>query len=250
MAFYKSSNPALSKKTFDQVIRDGDESEVMTINGTVNKTALLGLIVFISAYLTWNMFMSAQNIAAVQPFMIGGFILGFITAIVLVFKKTWAPYLAPLYCVFEGLALGGFSAFMEATFPGIVLQAIILTLTILFSLLLIYKMGIIKVTENFKLIVASATMGIALTYLISFVGGFFGLHMSFIHEGSTFGIIFSVIVVIIAALNLVMDFDFIEEGAEKGAPKYMEWYAAFGLMVTLIWLYLEILRLLSKLRSR
>jgi uncharacterized YccA/Bax inhibitor family protein len=156
--------------------------------------------------------------------------------------------MATVYAALEGLFLGAISAYFEMAYQGIVTQAIILTMGVLFSLLALYKFRIIKVTENFKMIVVAATGGIALIYLVSFIGGFFGLNMPFIHEGGTFGIIFSVVVVIVAALNLVMDFDFIEEGSEKGAPKYMEWYAAFGLMVTLIWLYLEILRLLSKLR--
>jgi uncharacterized YccA/Bax inhibitor family protein len=250
MALYKSKNPALSINTFKNIPRVADSVETMTIQGTVNKIAFLGLIVFASALYVWNKFTSIEDIAIIQPYIIGGFIAAFIAALVIIFKKTTAPYMAPLYCVFEGLALGGLSGYMESVYPGIVFQAILLTFGILFSLLLIYKMKIIAATENFKLIVASATAGIAICYLVSFIGGFFGFNLPFIHGNSTFGIVFSLFVVVIAALNLVMDFDFIEKGAESNAPKYMEWYAAFGLMVTLIWLYIEILRLLSKLRSR
>jgi len=185
----------------------------------------------------------------VMPLAVGGGILGFIMGIVVSFNVRLAPTLAPVYAILKGLCLGGISAYMEAIAPGIVVQAILLTLGILFSMLLIYKLRIIKVTENFKLMVASATMGIAIYYLIAMVGGIFGLNLPFIHDSGTFGIIFSLVVVGLAALNLVMDFNAIEEGAAQGAPKYMEWYSAFGLMVTIIWLYLELLRLLSKLRD-
>ena len=248
MAIYRSSNPALNDNVFTESMT-GMETETMTISGTVNKTFLLGLIVFGGALFTWYQ-VENGNMALAQPIMIGGAILGFITAMVIIFKKTWAGFLAPVYCAFQGVFLGGISAFMEMTYPGIVIQAILLTFTILFSLLLIYRTGVIKVTENFKLMVAAATMGIALVYLVSFIGSFFNFNIPMIHSNGTFGILFSLAVIAIASLNLVVDFDFIERGEEVGAPKYMEWYAAFGLMVTLIWLYLEILRLLAKLRSR
>jgi len=250
MAFYKSKNPALSEQIFTKSRDGATYSETMTIQGTVNKTAFLGMLVFIGALFTWNWYFSTQNLAAIQPVIIGSSVIALIVAVVIIFKKTTAPYLAPVYCGIKGLALGGISAFMESVYPGIVLQAILLTLGILFSLLFIYKTGLIKASENFKLMVASATAGIGIIYLISFVGSFFGFYMPMIHEGSTWGIIFSLAVVAIAALNLVIDFDFIEQGEEAKAPKYMEWYGAFGLMVTIIWLYIEILRLLSKLRSR
>lgn len=250
MALFKSSNPALGKDTFINAARTGDASDTMTVSGAVNKTAFLGLVVFAFAMITWNMFMNTMDIAVVQPYMIGGFVGGFIIAIIIVFKKTMATYLATVYCAFEGLALGGLSAFMDASYPGIVLQAILITFSILFSLLLIYKLRMIKVTENFKMVVAAATGGIFIVYLISFVGSMFGFNLPYIHGNGTFGIIFSLVVIVIASLNLVMDFDFIEKGAEARAPKYMEWYGAFGLMVTIIWLYLEILRLLAKLASR
>ena len=194
--------------------------------------------------------MAAGEIAVVLPWIAGGAIGGLIVAIITVFKKHWSYVTAPIYALLEGLMLGGISAMMEAIYPGIVFQAIALTFGVLFSLLFAYKTRLIKVTENFKLGVAAATGGIFLIYLVSWIAGMFGTGIPYIHESGLIGIGFSLFVVVIAALNLVLDFDFIEKGAENGAPKYMEWYAAFGLMVTLIWLYIEILRLLTKLRRR
>ncbi len=250
MSLYKSKNPALSTEVFTKAKNIDASFEVMTIHGTVNKTAFLGVIVLASSLITWNLYQNSQDFLLIKPYVIGGSIAAFLVALVIIFKNTTAPYLSPVYCALEGLALGGLSAFMESRFPGIVLQAIILTFGILFSLLTIYRLGIIKATENFKLIVASATAGIAIYYIASLAGGFFGFELPYIHDNSMGGIIFSLFVVVIAALNLVVDFDFIEKGAESKSPKYMEWYAAFGLMVTIIWLYLEILRLLAKSRSR
>src|SRR3990170_5101077 len=166
------------------------------------------------------------------------------------FKPTWAPVTAPIYAALEGLALGALSAMLEARYPGIVIQAVALTFGTLAALLLAYRSGLIPVTKNFRMGVVAATGGIAIFYLVAMGLSFFGIRIAFLHEGSWLGIGFSLFVIVIAALNLVLDFDFIEKGAEHGAPKFMEWYAAFGLMVTLIWLYLEILRLLSKLRNR
>jgi uncharacterized YccA/Bax inhibitor family protein len=196
------------------------------------------------------MFYNSGNPDAVMPWMIGGAIGGFIVALITVFKKTWSPITAPIYALLEGLFIGGISSIFEAKYPGIVIQAVGLTFGTLFGLLVAYKTGFIKATENFKLGVVAATGGIALIYFVSFILGFFGVGVPFIHESGLMGIGFSLFVVVIAALNLVLDFDFIEHGAEHGAPKYMEWYAAFGLMVTLVWLYIEILRLLAKLRDR
>jgi uncharacterized YccA/Bax inhibitor family protein len=165
-------------------------------------------------------------------------------------KKTWAPVTTPLYAAFEGVALGGISVIFESQYPGIVSQAVFLTFGTLAALLFAYRSGLVKATENFKLGIVAATGGIALVYLLSFILGFFGMSVPLIHSSGTWGILFSMFVVVIAALNLVLDFDFIETGVERGSPKYMEWYAAFGLLVTLVWLYLEILRLLAKLNSR
>ena len=225
--------------------------DVMTLQGTVNKTGILLALLVICAFYTWNIFFQTGNPAAVMPLALGGAIGGLIFALITIFKKTWAGITAPIYAGLEGLFLGGISAIFEAQYPGIVIQATGLTLGTLASLLLLYKMGIIKPTENFRLMIVSATMGIGVLYLISFVMNMFGsTGIGFIHSNGLFGIGFSLFVVAIAALNLVLDFDFIEQGAEQGAPKYMEWFGAFALMVTLIWLYLEMLRLLAKLRSR
>ena len=242
----RSGNPALSASTFSPFANVTSGDNVMTIQGTVNKTALSLLMVMVSASWTWGMPVDGRFVGLIALGAIGGLI----TAMVTIFKKHWAMYTVPVYAVLEGLMLGGVSRFFETSYPGIVNQAVFLTFGTLGALLLAYKSGLIKPTENFKLGIFAATGGIGILYLISFVMGFFGSGIGFIHNNSTFGIIFSFGVVVIAALNLVLDFDFIEEGSEMGAPKYMEWYATFGLLVTLIWLYLEILRLLAKLRSR
>jgi uncharacterized YccA/Bax inhibitor family protein len=207
------------------------------------------ILVIATASYTWGLGRS-ENQAQVIPWIMGGLFGGLAMALLTIFKKQWAAVTAPLYALLEGLFLGGISAYYETAFQGIVVQAVFLTFGTLFALLLAYSSGLIKVTKNFRLGIVAATGGIALVYLASFVLGFFGISIPFIHTSGIIGIGFSVFVVIIAALNLVLDFDFIEHGAEQGAPKFMEWYAAFGLMVTLVWLYLEILRLLSKVRSR
>ena len=240
----RSGNPTLNTNTFD--VTSLSSSERMTIDGTVNKTSISLGILLLSAYYTYT--------NAILDYIVLGFIGGFIIALVTIFKKEWSPYTVPVYAVLEGLALGGISKLYANAFaPDIVPTAIMLTVGILFSLLFAYKSKIIRPTENFKLGLFAATAGIGVVYLISFLMSLFGgggLAIMDPTNSSMFSICFSLFVVVIASLNLVMDFDFIEEGAEKGAPKYMEWYGAFGLLVTLIWLYLEILRLLSKLRSR
>ena len=246
----RTANPALNTKTFRNLPAAVDIDQAMTIQGTVNKTVIMLLLLVISSSWTWSIFYSSGNPAAVSPWMIGGAVGGFIVAMITVFKKHWAGITAPVYAILEGLFLGGISAIFESMYPGIVMQAVTLTFGTMFGLLFAYKSGLIKVTENFKLGIVAATGGIALVYMASFILGFFGVNMPFIHESGLIGIGFSLFVVVIAALNLVLDFDFIENGAEAGAPKFMEWFAAFGLMVTLIWLYVEILRLLAKLRGR
>ena len=219
----------------------------MTIAGTVNKTAMSLAVLLVAAMFVWGKGAQGQ----LPMFWVwGGVIGGFVVAMATTFKPVWAPYTTPLYAGLEGVALGGISYVFEQIYPGIVAQAVFLTFGTLGALLFAYRSGIIRATENFKLGVFAATGGIGLVYLLSFVLGFFGISVPLIHSSGTFGILFSVFVVVIAALNLVLDFDFIEEGAERGAPKYMEWYGAFGLLVTLVWLYLEILRLLAKLQSR
>jgi uncharacterized YccA/Bax inhibitor family protein len=240
----RSANPALSEKTFTQF--EPVETK-MTLNGTVNKTGLMMVLLVGGGTWTWHLFYTQANF---HPWMIGGLIGGLITALITIFKKEAAPVTAPLYAAFEGLLLGGLSALFETHFPGIVIQAVMLTFGILAALLLAYRSGLIKPTENFKLGVTAATGGICLVYIVTIILGLFGIGIPMIHGSGLVGIGFSLFVVVIASLNLVMDFDFIESGVEHGAPKFMEWYAAFGLMVTLVWLYLEILRLLAKLRSR
>jgi uncharacterized YccA/Bax inhibitor family protein len=246
----RTSNPALNAQTFVGVPPIPVAAQAMTIQGTVNRTGILLVLAVVAASFTWNMFWRAGDPSVVMPWMIGGALGGFVVALVTVFKKEWAGITAPVYAILEGLFLGAISAVFEAQFQGIVIQAVGLTFGTLFALLMAYKSGLIKATENFKLGVFAATGGIALLYLASMVMGFFGARIPYIHESGAIGIAFSLFVVVVAALNLVLDFDFIETGADRGAPKYMEWYAAFGLMVTLIWLYIEFLRLLAKLRSR
>ena len=246
----RTANPALNSKTFQEYSSRTGVVDSMTIQGTVNKTAIILCCLLLSAGWTWNMFYSSGNPAVVMPWMIGGAIGGFIVALITVFKKTVAPITAPIYALLEGLFIGGISSIFEAQYPGIVIQAVGLTFGTLFALLFAYKSGFIKATENFKLGVVAATGSIMLIYFASILLGFFGIRIPFIHDSGPLGILFSLVVVVIAALNLVLDFDFIEHGAEQGAPKFMEWYAAFGLIVTLVWLYIEILRLLAKLRSR
>jgi uncharacterized YccA/Bax inhibitor family protein len=246
----RSSNPTLNDNTFSQHAQRYGDADAMTLNGTVNKVGFLLLLCILPAAWVWQKFFAAQSADVVYPYLIGGVLGGFVAAMVTVFKKEWAPITAPIYALLEGLVLGAISSIFEARFPGIVIQAVGLTFGTLFALLFAYKSGVIKATENFKLGIVAATGGIALVYLAGFVLGFFGISIPYIHGSGPIGILFSLFVVVIAALNLVLDFDFIEQGAAMGAPKYMEWYAAFGLLVTLIWLYMEILRLLSKLRER
>jgi uncharacterized YccA/Bax inhibitor family protein len=244
----RTGNPALSDSTFaGHLVRT---EEAMTAQGTANKALLLLLCVLVTASWVWSKYYQALNPQVVTPWVAVGAIGGFIVALVTVFKKKLAPITAPLYALLEGLVIGGVSALFEAQFPGIVIQAAALTLGTCLAMLLAYKTRLIQATENFKMGVVAATGGIALFYIITLVLGFFGIQMPLMYGSSWASIGFSVVVVIIAALNLVLDFDFIEQGAAQKAPKYMEWYGAFGLMVTLIWLYLEMLRLLAKLRSR
>lgn len=248
MAIFKSGNPALN--VFEKTIALPG-ADAMTERGTLNKFFLLFLLVMGSASLTWKAFYDGVN---VMPWMIGSAILGFITAMVVIFKKEWAAYLTPVYALFEGVFLGAISATYNNVFaktaPGIVTQAVLLTFGVVISMYMLYRFRVIKVTEKFKSIILMATAGIAIFYLLAIVLRLFHVDIAFIHEGSTLGIGFSLFVVAIAALNLLLDFDMIEKGVAAGAPKYMEWYGAFGLLVTIVWLYLEILRLLAKLADR
>ena len=254
MNITKSSNPVFK----EQVFRKGytTSEEVMTVNGTINKTALMLLLVIAGALFTWNKFFEAIAVnpeagsAAVLPWLAVGGIGGIIAALVTIFRPQSSAISAPIYALFEGLLLGGLSAIFESMYTGIVMRAVALTLAVFLTMLFLYRSGIIKVTKKFMMGVFAATAGIALVYFVGFIGSMFGAPMSFLHGNSNLSIGFSLVVVAVAALNLVLDFSFIEKASNSGAPKYMEWYGAFGLMVTLIWLYLEILRLLSKLASR
>jgi uncharacterized YccA/Bax inhibitor family protein len=258
----RTGNPTLNANTFENFGAYGQNTaaapaDVMTISGTAQKTFFLLVLALGSACFTWSRTFRlveadpSAAIGSVAPWVFGGAIVGLITALVICFKHTWAPMLAPVYALAEGLFLGGVSAGFEAQYPGIVIQAVGGTFGTLACLLLAYQSGLIRATENFKLGIVAATGGIALLYLVTFIAGLFGFPLfSSLFGSGIIGVGFSVVVVSIAALNLVLDFDFIEQAADRGAPKYLEWYGAFALMVTLVWLYLEILRLLAKLNDR
>jgi uncharacterized YccA/Bax inhibitor family protein len=244
----KSNNPILRSNPFAAAPALTLEG-TMTVDGTVNKTGALMICVAVPAVWTWNL-VRGGDLPLATLLLVAGVIGGFITALVTIWKKQWSAVTAPLYALLEGLVLGGISAISEASYPGIAINAVILTIGTLVALLVGYRAGVLRATEGFKRGVFAATAGIALLYLVTIVLGFFHIQIPQIYAAGPIGIGFSLVVVVIAALNLVLDFDLIETGARQGAPKYMEWYGAFALMVTLIWLYMEILRLLSKLRSR
>ncbi|HEY5254233.1 MAG TPA: Bax inhibitor-1/YccA family protein [Acidobacteriaceae bacterium] len=244
----KTSNPALNSQIFQ-----GEHAalgESMTLDGTVNKTGILLICAGASAAWAWHVFMQTRSAASVLPLMWIGLLGGLVFAMITIFKKTWAPVTAPVYSLLEGLALGSISAVLELRYPGIAMQSVGLTFGTLLILLLAYRSGLIPVTQKFRLGIVAATGAIMLLYIAEIVLGFLGIHFASINGNGLIGIGFSVVVVIIAALNLVLDFDFIESGVRAQAPKYMEWYGAFGIMVTLVWLYIEILNLLAKVRSR
>ncbi|MBI2871070.1 MAG: Bax inhibitor-1/YccA family protein [Candidatus Omnitrophica bacterium] len=242
----RTANPALNANTFAHVPAAAS-GQAMTIQGTVNRSFILLAILVVTANWVWGR-VSAGMVP--QGLILVGALGGFVVALVTVFKKDWATVTAPLYAALEGLFVGGISAVFEGMYPGIVIQAVGLTFGTLGALLLAYTSRLIPVTQNFRLGIVAATGGICLFYIVAWIMSFFGVQMPLLHDSGPLGIGLSVVIVVIAALNLVLDFDFIEHASERGLPKYMEWYAAFGLMVTLIWLYIEILRLLSKVRSR
>jgi uncharacterized YccA/Bax inhibitor family protein len=244
----RTANPALKERTFTD-IRAAAGEPAMTLQGTATKSLLLVLLTVFSASFTWNA-VASGNVRILLPATLVGGIGGLIVAIITTFKPKLSPYTGPIYAVLEGLLLGGVSAMYDARFNGLPAQAVALTFGVFIALLIVYRTGLIKATENFRLGVVAATGGIMVMYLISFVLGFFGVRMNFLHDSSPLSIGISLVIVVVAALNLVLDFDFIEKGVEHRAPKYLEWYAAFGLLVTLVWLYLEMLRLLSKLQGR
>ncbi len=250
----KTSNPALSRKIFERTYTDTADDTVMTLQGTANKAFLMLLLVGLGAAYTWRIFFQNPDPTAVPPalmtYMLLGGIGGFILSLVIMFRPTSAPWAAPVYAVLEGLFLGAISAFFQYKFPGIVMQAASLTFLTAFAMLFLYRSGIIKVTNKFRMGVFAATGGIMLMYMASFILGLFGIDFGMMHAGGTLAIVISLVICGVAALNLVLDFDFIDKGAQSGLPKYMEWYSSFALMVTLVWLYLEILRLLSYINGR
>jgi len=241
----KSGNPALTASTFDGLAASDNP---MTLSGTINKTAMLLALVLAGVGWTWNVYFASQRIEDVLPYVWIGSLGGLLVAFITIFNKQVAAYTAPAYAVLEGLAVGGLSALYEARQPGIAIQAVGLTFGILTVMLVAYRFELIKVTEHFKAGVTAATGGIALLYLVDLVLMYFGHPVAMIHDSSVWGVAFSLFVISIASLNLVMDFDFIAKGVAQRSPKYMEWYSAFGLVVTLVWLYLEILRLLGRRR--
>jgi uncharacterized YccA/Bax inhibitor family protein len=244
----RTSNPAWRNDVFQ---RQGESAgQVMTIEGTVNKTAILLACVGLASMWTWRLHATSPD--SVGPVVMAGALTAFVVAMVTIFRPQSAPITAPIYATFEGFALGALSGLMDSVYPGIAGQAVVLTFAILGTMLVVYRSGAIAVTDNFKIGVVSATGGIAVFYLVALVSQWMGgsLGGTLINGSGLYGIVFSVIVIGVAALNFVLDFDLIEKGAAAGAPQYMEWYAAFGLMLTLIWLYLEVLRLLGKLRRR
>ncbi len=244
----QTSNPAFSAEAFVRARGAAAGPNAMTIQGAITKTGVLIACALIPAVMVWNMYMQGNQ--AAMGYATIGAIAGLVFALATCFVPTWAPVTAPLYAVAEGVFLGGISAVFETRYPGIVGPAMISTFGVLICMLAAYRTGLIRATEKFKLGVVAATGAICLVYLASMVFSLFHVAVPFIHSSSPIGIGFSVVVVIIAALNLVLDFDLVERGAQSGMPKYMEWYCAFALMVTLVWLYLEILRLLSKMRER
>ena len=251
MALFKSGNPTLSEKTFEKTINTSGDSGVMTERGTLNKFGLLMILVLASASFTWK---AAAESVNVMPWIIASGIGEVIIVLILAFRPVWAAFLAPIYALVEGVFVGGISAFYNDAFaqvaPGIVMQAVGITFGVVIAMFVLYRFEIIKATQKFKTIIFTATAGVAIFYLLAFVLRFFNIEMPLIHSSGTWGIVFSLVVVGIAALNLILDFDMIEQGSAMGAPKYMEWYGAFGLLVTIVWLYIEILRLLSKFARR
>jgi uncharacterized YccA/Bax inhibitor family protein len=244
----RSGNPGLNDQTFSSQPRPAAASERMTLQGTINKSFLLLVVLLAGAFWPWSQYLSTGDTTAVMPAILIGAVGGLVLGLVISFKATLAPVLAIPYAALEGLAIGGLSAVLERRYPGIAIQAVGLTFGVLAVLLVAYSMRLIRATERFRSIVVGATGAIALVYVISMVLGLFHVAVPILNDASPLGIIVSLVICGVAALNLVLDFDLIESGVAQGAPRYMEWYASFGLLVTLIWLYMEILRLLSKMR--
>lgn len=239
----------MNEHTFDrhQYLTGEQPSAVMTVKGTLNKSLILLALTLMTGTIAW---INVQvNPAMALPLAIGGAVTAFGVSIVATFKKEWAPTLAPLFALLEGVFLGAFSAVVERLYPGIVLQAVPLTGAVMLSMLGLYRAGLLRATPTFTKVIVTATAGIMVVYLVSFGMSLFGATMPFIHEATPLGIGISLFTTAIAALNFILDFDLVEKGAEQGAPKFMEWYAAFGIHVTLCWLYWEMIRLLIKIRG-
>ena len=246
----RTSNPTLNDKTFAGLPQAGVAGEAMTLQGTINKSFLLLVVLLAAALWPWSQYLSGGGLAAIAPTIWIGALGGFALALVISFKATLAPYLSIPYAVCEGLAIGGFSAVLEKRYPGIAVQAVGLTFGVMAALLLAYTLGLIHVTQRFRAIVVGATGAIMLLYLATFVLSLFHVAVPILGSATPLGIGVSLVIVCVAALNLVLSFDLIATGVANRAPRYMEWYAAFGLLVTLVWLYLEILRLLGQIRQR
>jgi len=253
MELFKSGNPTLTQKIFDRsTAREATLQGTMSVRGAINKFGFLMLMVIGGAAYSWHLYQA--DVTGVHTTMMTwmwvGIIGGLITAVAICFKPTWAPYLAPAYGLLEGLFIGGISAIVNDAFskkyPGIVMQAVGLTFGVAIAMFLLYNFRVIKATEKFRSVIFTATAGIGIFYLMTIVLRWFNVSMPFMYDSSLLGIGISLFVIAIAALNLILDFDMIEKGAEQGAPKFMEWYGAFGLLVTLVWLYMEILRLLMR----
>lgn len=253
----KSKNPLLNNKAYKAGATtvydtDGrpveilDQNSVMTVNGAVNKSFIMLALLIGSAFVVWQLFNSGIN---VMPMAIGGAILGIIVVMVATFKPNYARYLAPAYAVLEGLFIGAISAIFEMMRPGMVMQAVFATFVTFVVCFLLYRFKVVKVTEQFKSVVIGATLAIFTFYMLGWIMSMFGVSL-FIYGSSMLSIGFSILVIVIAALNLFLDFNLIEEGARRRLPKYMEWFSAMALMITLVWLYLEFLKLLAKLSSR
>ncbi len=249
MRAMRSSNPAMTEKIYEKAGAVSAGGSVMTINGTINKVGLMLLLVIGAAAYTWNMVLGAEAGRA-GTFAIAGAIGGFIVALITIFRPRSSAITAPIYAILEGLFLGAISAIVNAKYPGIAFQAVLLTIGTLFTMLFLYRSGYIRATPRFRRGVMMATGAVFFAYLISWILSLLGMPMGFMHSAGPLGILISLVIIVIAALNLILDFDFIEKGSQMGAPKYMEWYGAFGLMVTLIWLYIEFLRLLARFSGR
>lgn len=254
MALFKSSNPTVSEKVFQKSITDSNVSaERMTISGSIGKFGFLLLMVMAGAFYTWNLLAKGQG-SLMNTLMMVGIFGGLVTAMIIIFKPQTAKYLAPLYALLEGFFLGGISVIVNnmfaAEYPGIVMQAVGLTFAVALGMLALYSFRVIRATKKFRAMIYSATLGILIFYVITWVLGMFNVNVGFMHDSSLLGIGISLFIVAIAAMNLILDFDMIEKGAQMGAPKHMEWYGAFGLMITMVWLYLEILKLLSRFAGR